>query len=147
MVSRSRSRGPHPTNLEVKSSLIVKEGDKREHVMAKRSLKGQNVSTHLISDTPLSIPSSKRCEKESPNAEYQDDVNMCEPIEHAASRNWPVTSPSNTNPLNSPKVKVKEGEKREHIMANRTLKGQNVSTHLTSYFLGKYPTDKSCGVE
>ena len=50
-----------------------------------------------------------------------------------------------TNPLNS--LKVKEGEKREHIMAKRTLNGQNVSTHLTSYFLGQYPTDKSCGVE
>ena len=65
-----------PTNLEVKSSPIVKEGDKREHVMAKRSLKGHNVSTHLISDIPLSIPSNKRCDNESQNATYQDDVNM-----------------------------------------------------------------------
>ena len=135
-----------PTNLEVKSSLIVKEGDKKEHVMAKKTLKGQNVSTHLISDIPLSIPSNKRCVNESQNAAYQDDVNMCEPIEHAASRNWPVTSPSSTDPLNS--LKVKEGEKREHIMAKRTLNGQNVSTHHTSYsyFPGQYSTDKSCGV-
>ena len=58
-----------PTTLEVKSSLIVKEGDKREHVMAKRSLKGQNVSTHFTSNLPLSIPTNKSCGLESPKVE------------------------------------------------------------------------------
>ena len=45
-----------PTNLEVNNSLIAKERDEREHIMAKRTLKGQNVSTHLTSNLLLSLP-------------------------------------------------------------------------------------------
>ena len=48
-----------PTNLEVRNSLIAKEGDKREHIMAKQTLKGQNVSTHLTSELPLPKPTNQ----------------------------------------------------------------------------------------
>ena len=72
-------------------------------------------------------------------AEHKDDVNMGEPIDQTGSRNW---RPSIANSLIA-----KEGEKREHIMAKRTLKGQNVSTHFTSNLPLSIPTNKSRGLE
>ena len=54
-----------PTNLEARCLLIAKGGDKREPVLVKRTLKGQNVSTHLTSNLPQLISSNKSCGGES----------------------------------------------------------------------------------
>ena len=87
--------------------------------MAKTTSKGQNVSTLLIRNLQLSIPSNKSSSGgESPDVRHKNDVERDEPRGQIALRNSAVLSP----------WIAKEGNQMEHNMENRSEEASKTST-------------------